>query len=644
MIKAHPLLLLSAALFFSACSSKPASTSLDLHEVPERVAVILPKNAEELLVGIQAIGASVDRTVTLTNIGITSATKIQEDKDKNSDGPFTFKDGKYPGTGGTCGRKLAHDDTCTVVVTFTPTEAGTIQGGLNLKYDNGVLLFPVKLPLGGQTPGVLTLSDGPSFDFGIRAKGTVQEQTFTLTNTSDVLPALVIADSSITPLPAPFTYKGGIFPGIGGTCLPILNVSASCTIVLTFAPTAAATQLYGAEWALEYDDGRGQGIATATITQTLIGKSQAGWNSLTGTLSARTHATSVWTGSEAVFWGGQQDAATRFKDGARYNPVTHVWTPTQSAGAPTERAYHSAIWTSGLSTPRMIVWGGIDSDGNYLNTGSMYDPAADAWTDITTTGAPTARYGHTAIWDSVRSRMIIWGGADDSVLNASLGFSFDPTFGAHGKWTAISSVSEPSSRYFHTAVWTGTEMIIWGGCKAKNAGLSCQINQETGTGARYNPGTNAWAPLTTTSAPTARFLHSALWTGDKMVLWGGGTDQNGDGASLIAVANGAHYLPPSLGTEAWTSLSAVSAPSARLQPLLALRGSELMVWGGVNASGSGAILNLTAFASDPTTAWTAMSLTSAPTSTYGITGVYTGDTDRRWITYGADQASLYAPE
>jgi hypothetical protein len=30
-------------------------------------------------------------------------------------------------------------------------------------------------------------------------------------------------------------------------------------------------------------------------------------------------------------------------------------------------------------------------------------------------------------------------------------------------WTATSLASAPFPRYFHTAVWTGSEMIVWGG-------------------------------------------------------------------------------------------------------------------------------------------------------------------------------------
>ena len=78
-------------------------------------------------------------------------------------------------------------------------------------------------------------------------------------------------------------------------------------------------------------------------------------------------------------------------------------------------------------------------------------------------------------------------------------------------WTPTSLTDVPSIRTSHTAVWTGSEMIVWGGWD----GIS-PLN----TGGRYNPSTDSWAATSTATAPTARLLHTAVWTGSEMIVWG----------------------------------------------------------------------------------------------------------------------------
>src|SRR5439155_15313741 len=52
-------------------------------------------------------------------------------------------------------------------------------------------------------------------------------------------------------------------------------------------------------------------------------------------------------------------------------------------------------------------------------------------------------------------------------------------------WTATSTTNVPTDRYIHSAVWTGSEMIVWGG--SPNASIT-YLN----TGGRYNPSSNSW--------------------------------------------------------------------------------------------------------------------------------------------------------
>src|SRR4029077_1154639 len=80
-------------------------------------------------------------------------------------------------------------------------------------------------------------------------------------------------------------------------------------------------------------------------------------------------------------------------------------------------------------------------------------------------------------------------------------------------WTATNDV--PVSGPGHTAVWTGSEMIVWGG--SDDTIFMGDLN----TGGRYNPSTDSWVATSTTNAPTARVGHTAVWTGTEMIVWGG---------------------------------------------------------------------------------------------------------------------------
>jgi len=59
-------------------------------------------------------------------------------------------------------------------------------------------------------------------------------------------------------------------------------------------------------------------------------------------------------------------------------------------------------------------------------------------------------------------------------------------------------------------------MIAWGGYDGA----------AVGTGGRYNPVTDTWTVTSLIDAPSARFFYSLLWTGSEMIVWGGANTSN----------------------------------------------------------------------------------------------------------------------
>jgi putative metal-binding protein len=309
----------------------------------------------------------------------------------------------------------------------------------------------------------------------------------------------------------------------------------------------------------------------------------------------------VWTGAEMIAWGGADwFAATYLNTGGRYDPSTDTWTPT-SAGpsVPSARFVNTAVWTG----TEMIVWGGYNETDGYLNTGGRYNPSSDTWTP-TWTGidVPVARELHTAVWSG--TEMIVWGGYGYGFLGDSFldtGARYDPS---HDAWTPTSTDRDvPAGRTYHTAVWTGTEMIVWGGTDNGSA-----LN----TGGRYYPSTNAWVPTSTAAnLPDGRAAHTAVWTGTEMIVWGG-TDGTLPGT-------GGRYDPSS---DSWAPISTgANDPSNRLYHTAVWTGTEMVVWGGTDGALSG-----TGGRYDPSSdSWTSTSTgANDPEGRYQHTSVWTG--------------------
>ena len=72
----------------------------------------------------------------------------------------------------------------------------------------------------------------------------------------------------------------------------------------------------------------------------------------------------------------------------------------------------------------MIIWGGWGgyAGSRFFNDGGRYDPAGNSWTAVSTNGAPAARTEHTAVWTG--REMIVWGGLESKDFNDT--FSYTP--------------------------------------------------------------------------------------------------------------------------------------------------------------------------------------------------------------------------
>jgi len=315
------------------------------------------------------------------------------------------------------------------------------------------------------------------------------------------------------------------------------------------------------------------------------------WQSRSLIPGARAAHSAVWTGREMIVWGGGIDGS--FLDtGARYTPSSDSWRMTSPYGAPAPRWFHAAVWTGA----EMIVWGGRSnfSGDNNFNDGARYNPATDEWTPVNTQGAPAARSQCAAVWTG--EEMIIWGGATEGGVPLASGAAYNPIT---DEWRPISSASGLAPRMEPTAVWTGSEMIVFGGVDATQPGWLSYAD-----GARYNPFTDSWTPLSAYGAPGSRTGHTAVWTGERMIVWGGR-----ELPSYSVLNDGAIYNP---GSDIWTPIPfSYEAPQARMLHAAVWTGAEMIVWGG-QADEAGTLLNTGARYNPATGLWTPTTQENAP--------------------------------
>ncbi|MEW5987417.1 MAG: hypothetical protein AB1791_12350, partial [Chloroflexota bacterium] len=167
----------------------------------------------------------------------------------------------------------------------------------------------------------------------------------------------------------------------------------------------------------------------------------------------------------------------------------------------------------------------------------------DTWAD--TPSIPNSTTA-TAVWTG--SEVLFWGGGNNaSYGKENFGWSYNP---ATDTWATLSNVNAPEPRASHTAIWTGAEMIVWGGCNRFDISF-CATN----TGGRYNPLTDSWQATSNAGAPPGSVGHSVVWTGSKMIVWGGCTNAE----HCYDTNTGGVYDP---ATNTWTATALAGAPSA----------------------------------------------------------------------------------
>ncbi|MCW5980586.1 MAG: hypothetical protein KIT09_21075 [Bryobacteraceae bacterium] len=216
---------------------------------------------------------------------------------------------------------------------------------------------------------------------------------------------------------------------------------------------------------------------------------------------------------------GGRDTAPR-NDLWAYSIDERRWTEIETSSRPPARFGHTLVLDA--VRRRLIVFGG--QAGGFFSDVWAFDISRGDWQRLSPDEAgPSRRYGHSAIYDAARDRMVISHGFTDAGrFDDTWAFAF-----SSNRWTDISpEAGRPLRRCLHHAVYhrAGDEMILYGGC-ASGFG-SCPLGDLWS----FNLQSNRWTQASGSAPPPRQWYGAAFdeQRGRFVVVGGSGPGLLGD--------------------------------------------------------------------------------------------------------------------
>ncbi|MGB8295883.1 MAG: kelch repeat-containing protein [Polyangia bacterium] len=208
------------------------------------------------------------------------------------------------------------------------------------------------------------------------------------------------------------------------------------------------------------------------------------------------------TRKKLVIFGGRSNTGYDFADTWEWDPTSDAFTDRTSAG-PSARSQHSMVFEK--STGNVLLFG-----GGLADSGTSIWPEGIDYTD-TIEEDPGRRPGPGP-------------SSDGSGISLAFGdtWEWDPTKGA---WTQLAPTTAPSARYDSALVWDSqrSRAVLFGGMQKDQADANGIPQQDVW---EWNPATPGWTLRTTTgTVPSARWGHAMAYDSSRgMTVLVGGKD------------------------------------------------------------------------------------------------------------------------
>ncbi|OQW53503.1 MAG: hypothetical protein A4S09_07870 [Proteobacteria bacterium SG_bin7] len=417
--------------------------------------------------GNVATGTSADKTYTVTySSGQATATALSV---TGLAAPYSFKGGTYPGTGGTCGTTLS-SGTCTIVMTYSPVSIGSSSNTFTFSYHSGATTQNVSRTMQGNTEGLLTISDGATYNFGNVATGATASKTFTVSYSGGAA-ATTMAGVALS---APYSFAGGSYPG-GGTCGTTLS-SGTCTIIVNYSPSTVAT--HNATLQINYNNGFGATNAQRPMTGVGIAPATLAFSPST-TYDFGTHAVTEPTDVTFTVTKGGTAVASSMSGSALSTPYSYKGGSYPGTGGTCSTSLSSGTCTVVVTyTPNSasvhnstVAMNYFDGANNQSTSRSLTGTGA-AWAYISISDGPTYNFGTKTVGSTTDKTFIVTNsGAVTATSVAGIGLTAPYSFkgGAYPGTGGGCSTTLPvgsctivvSYRPTSTGVTSGTIQIVY---------------------------------------------------------------------------------------------------------------------------------------------------------------------------------------
>ena len=190
---------------------------------------------------------------------------------------------------------------------------------------------------------------------------------------------------------------------------------------------------------------------------------------------------------------------------------------------PVARVGSASAWTG----DELLLWGGYVytgmSDEEPQADGFSFDSTSSKWEDLR--DSPLSARTHPAsVWTG--RELLAWGGWDGQRDFFGDGAAYDPET---DRWRELPPA--PITARAPLSVWTGNEFLVWG--------TRIRVNDPPTDGAIYDPVADSWRPMA--RSPVAITDASVVWTGREMIVFGAWLDRGNHARSDVAI--GAAYDP-----------------------------------------------------------------------------------------------------